>query len=41
MRNTRDGSSSKASDEENYALAAKGKKGKNNKASHSGAKGKK
>eukprot|EP00253_Pinus_taeda_P002035 PITA_02035 len=40
-RNTRDGSSSKASDEENCILAAKAKKGKNKKASHSGAKGKK
>eukprot|EP00253_Pinus_taeda_P028215 PITA_28215 len=40
-RNTRDESSPKASDEENCALAAKAKKGKNNKASHSGAKGKK
>eukprot|EP00253_Pinus_taeda_P015796 PITA_15796 len=40
-QNTRDGSSSKASDEENCALAAKAKKGKNKKASHSGAKGKK
>ena len=40
-RNTRDGSSSKASDEENCALAAKAQKGKNKKASHSSAKGKK
>eukprot|EP00253_Pinus_taeda_P036008 PITA_36008 len=40
-RNTRDGSSSKASDEENCALAAKAKKGKNKKASHSAVKGKK
>eukprot|EP00253_Pinus_taeda_P033973 PITA_33973 len=39
-QNTRDGSSSKATDEENCALAAKEKKGKNKKASHSGAKGK-
>ena len=39
--NTRDGSSSKAPDEENCALAAKAKKGKNKKASHFGAKGKK
>src|ERR1700728_4127845 len=39
--NTRDGSSSKESNEENCALAAKAKKGKNKKASHSGAKGKK
>eukprot|EP00253_Pinus_taeda_P012744 PITA_12744 len=38
-RNTRDGSSSKASDEENCALAVKAKKGKNKKASHSCAKG--
>ena len=35
------GSSSKVSDEENCALAAQAKKGKNEKASHSGAKGKK
>jgi len=40
-QNTRDESSSKASDEENCALDAKAKKGKNKKASHSGAKGKK
>ena len=40
-RTTRDGSSSKASDEENFTLAAKAKKGKRKKASHSGAKGKK
>eukprot|EP00253_Pinus_taeda_P030443 PITA_30443 len=40
-KNTRDGSSSKASNEENCALVAKAKKGKNNKASHFGAKGKK
>ena len=40
-RNTRDGSSSKASDEENCTLATKEKKGKNKKASHSIAKGKK
>eukprot|EP00253_Pinus_taeda_P006682 PITA_06682 len=40
-RNTRDKSSSKAFDEENCALAAKAKKGKTKKASHSGAKGKK
>eukprot|EP00253_Pinus_taeda_P021218 PITA_21218 len=40
-RNTRDKSSSKASDEENCALVAKAKKGKNKKASHSSAKGKK
>eukprot|EP00253_Pinus_taeda_P005652 PITA_05652 len=40
-QNTRDGSSSKASNEENCALATKAKKGKNKKASHSGAKGKK
>jgi len=40
-QNTRDGSSSKASNEENYALATKAKKGKNKKASHSSAKGKK
>ena len=38
---TRDGPSSKASDEENCALATKSKKGKSKKASHSGAKGKK
>ena len=38
---TRDGSSSKNSDEENCAFAAKAKKGKSKKASHSGAKGKK
>ena len=36
-----DRSSSKASDEENYALAAKEKKGKSKKSSQSGAKGKK
>eukprot|EP00253_Pinus_taeda_P008723 PITA_08723 len=36
-----DGSSSKASDEENCTLAAKAKKGKNKKASRSSAKGKK
>ena len=35
------GSSSKVSDEENCALAAKAKKGKSKKASQSGAKGKK
>eukprot|EP00253_Pinus_taeda_P009805 PITA_09805 len=40
-RNTRDRSSSKASNEENCALAAKAKKGNKKKASHSGAKGKK
>eukprot|EP00253_Pinus_taeda_P027468 PITA_27468 len=40
-QNTRGGSSSKALDEENCALAAKEKKGKNKKASHSDAKGKK
>ena len=40
-RTTRDGSSSKVSDEENCTLAAKAKKGKSKKASHSGAKGKK
>eukprot|EP00253_Pinus_taeda_P011474 PITA_11474 len=40
-RNTRDRSSSKAFDEENCALAAKEKKGKNKKASHSDLKGKK
>ena len=40
-RNTRDRSSSKGSDEENCALVAQEKKGKNKKASHSGAKGKK
>eukprot|EP00253_Pinus_taeda_P004006 PITA_04006 len=40
-RNTRDRSSSKETDEENCALDAKEKKGKNKKASHSGAKGKK
>eukprot|EP00253_Pinus_taeda_P013725 PITA_13725 len=39
--NTRDGSSSKASNEENCDLAAKPKKGKNKKAFHSCAKGKK
>ena len=39
--NTRDGSSSKATDEENCALAAKEKKGKNKKSSHFDAKGKK
>ena len=40
-RSTRDGPSSKASDEENCTLAAKAKKGKNKKSSQSGAKGKK
>jgi len=40
-QNTKDGSSSKASNEENCALVAKAKKGKNKKASHSSAKGKK
>eukprot|EP00253_Pinus_taeda_P007531 PITA_07531 len=40
-QNTRDGSSSKEPDEENFTLAAKAKKGKNMQASHSGAKGKK
>ena len=40
-RNTRDESSSKVSDEENCTLVAKAKKGKNKKASHSNAKGKK
>ena len=40
-RSTRDGSSSKNSDEENCALAAKENKGKSKKASHSGVKGKK
>lgn len=40
-QNTKDGSSSKASDEENCALATKAKKGKNKKASHSSMKGKK
>ena len=39
--NTRDKSSSKAYDQENCALVVKAKKGKNRKASHSGAKGKK
>jgi len=39
--NTRDRSSSKASDEENCDLAAKAKNGKNKKASHSDVKGKK
>ena len=39
-RTTRDGSSSKVSDEENCTLAMKAKKGKSKKASHSGAKGK-
>jgi len=38
---TRDGSSSKGTDEENCVLAAKAKKGKSKKASHSGVKGKK
>ena len=38
---TRDGSSSKASNEENFSLAAKAKEGKRKKASQSGAKGKK
>ena len=43
LRNNKgeNGSSSKVSDEDNCALAAKAKKGKNKKASHSGAKGKK
>jgi len=40
-QNTRDISSSKGLDEENCTLAAKAKQGKNKKASHSGAKGKK
>ena len=40
-RTTRDGSSSKVSDEENCTLAAKENKGKSKKASHSGVKGKK
>eukprot|EP00253_Pinus_taeda_P027232 PITA_27232 len=40
-RSTRDRSSSKGADEENCALAAKARKGKSNKASQSGAKGKK
>jgi len=40
-RSTRDRSSSKVSDEENCALAAKAKKGKSKKASQFGAKGKK
>ena len=40
-RNTRDGSSPKGTDEENCALAAKAKKGKNKKASQSSVKGKK
>ena len=40
-RSTRDGSSSKASGEENYTLATKEKKGKSKKSSQSGAKGKK
>jgi len=40
-QNTRDGSSSKASDEENCTLATKAKKGKNKKYYHSNAKGKK
>ena len=40
-RNTMDGSSSKASDEENFSLATKAKKGKRKKASQSGVKGKK
>ena len=38
---TRDGSSSKNSDEENFTLDAKAKKRKSKKASQSGAKGKK
>ena len=43
LRNNKgeNGSSSKVSDEENCALPAKEKKGKNEKASHSGVKGKK
>jgi len=40
-QSTRDKSSSKVSDGENFALAAKAKKGKSKKASQSGAKGKK
>ena len=40
-RSTRDGSSSKNSDEENCTLAAKARKGKRKKAFHFGAKGKK
>ena len=40
-RSTRDGSSLKNSEEENFALDAKEKKGKSKKASHFGAKGKK
>ena len=40
-RSTRDVSSSKNSNEENFSLATKAKKGKSKKASHSGAKGKK
>ena len=38
---TRDGSSSKETDEENCTLASKAKKGKSKKASQSGVKGKK
>eukprot|EP00253_Pinus_taeda_P025074 PITA_25074 len=40
-RSTRDGSSSKGADEENFALVAKEKKGESKKDSQSGAKGKK
>ena len=40
-RSSRDRSSSKNSDEENFALYAKENKGKSKKDSHSGAKGKK
>ena len=40
-RGTRDGSSLKNEDEENFALAAKSRKGKGNKSSKSEAKGKK
>ena len=40
-QSTRDRSSSKGTDEENCALAAKTKKGKSKKASRSDAKGKK
>ena len=40
-QSTRDGSSSKNSNEENFSLDAKAKKGKSKKASQFGAKGKK
>ena len=40
-RSTKDRSSSRNSDEDNYDLAAKAKKGKIKKSSHSGAKAKK